>query len=178
MKALKFRVVLDTNDDVFRDIEVRDDQNFEDFYNEIVASFNFGGGVMSSFYMSNEKWDKGEEITLMDMGEAQTLVMQNSSIREFIQDPRQRIILVYDFMRMWCFLIELIEQREATAVENLPSTVLQFGKSPKEDSKEMSDMSFEDMKFGESDDFIGDENDEDIEDEIGGMFDDLEYDEN
>lgn len=176
MKALKFRVVLDTNEDVFRDIEVRGDQNFEEFYNEIVKSFGFAGGVMSSFYMSNEKWDKGEEITLLDMGESGTLVMNACTVQDYMQEARQRIILVYDFMRMWCFLIELMEEREATSVEVFPAMVMQFGKSPKEESKEMSDFSFEEMKIGEDSSFDMDD-DEDIEDEIGGMFGDLEYDE-
>ncbi|HRJ35774.1 MAG TPA: hypothetical protein PK610_07285, partial [Flavobacteriales bacterium] len=67
MRIYRFRVVLDTRDDVFCDVDINTEASFEEFYNAITNAFKFKGGVMSSFYMSNENWDKGEEITLLDM---------------------------------------------------------------------------------------------------------------
>ena len=68
MKTYVFRVVADIEEDVFRDIEILGSQNFEDLHDMIIESFDFTGDQMASFYMSDENWDKGEEIGLMDMG--------------------------------------------------------------------------------------------------------------
>lgn len=178
MNVLRFRVVLDTkDDDVFRDIEIGADQTFEELYEVIVKSFDFKGGVMSSFYMSNDNWDKGEEITLLDMSEngqgANT--MSKCILNDFMEEEHQRLILVYDFMRMWIFLVELLEETNAPSGSSYPKIVMKFGDSPDEESKELADFSFDDMAIGQVSDM---DDDEDLEDEIGDMFDDLgEYDE-
>ena len=69
MGALKFRVLLDTDQDaeIFRDILVDENDNFESLYQAIIASFRFEGDQMASFYMSNDDWYKGHEISLVDM---------------------------------------------------------------------------------------------------------------
>jgi hypothetical protein len=172
MNILRFRVVLDTTEDVFRDIEVAAEQTFEQLYDTIVQSFEFKGGVMSSFFISNENWDKGQEITLLDMSEKgeSEFVMSKCVLNDFMVDERQRIILVYDFMRMWIIYVELIDEFTAPAGSHYPKVSMKFGDAPDEESKEMADTSFEVETFGLSDDDKGEEN---IEDEIGDMFDDF-----
>ena len=69
MAGLKFRVLLDSKDQekVFRDILISDTDNFESFYKAIISAFRFEGDQMASFYISNDEWDKGHEISLMDL---------------------------------------------------------------------------------------------------------------
>jgi hypothetical protein len=69
MGALKFRVLLDNAEgkEIFRDILINEDDSFEVFFKHIMHSFNFEGSQLASFYVSNESWDKGHEIGLMDM---------------------------------------------------------------------------------------------------------------
>lgn len=149
MAGLKFRVLLDSDNknEVFRDILIADGADFETFYRSILSAYDFSQDQMASFYMSNHNWDKGHEISLFDMsfGEdgSQILpgVMNTSIIREFIQDPNQRIILVHDFMRMWIFLIELIGIEETTP--ETPQLVLSVGNAPDENSKMSDDLQFE-----------------------------------
>ena len=38
-----FRLILDTKEDVFRDIALEETDNFEDFHNAITQAFGFGG---------------------------------------------------------------------------------------------------------------------------------------
>ena len=173
MAGLKFRVLLDSKDknEIFRDILISDKENFESFYKAILSAYNFTEDQMASFYMSNDNWDKGHEISLFDMsfGEDpdQILpgVMSTSTIGDFIQESDQKIILVHDFLRMWIFLIELIGYSQDTPEST--QTVLSVGNAPAEDSKsaEGDDLQFE----------TDSEEDED-EDEFGfGEFED-EYD--
>jgi len=174
MAGLKFRVLLDSKDknEIFRDILISDSDNFESFYRAILKAYDFSEEQMASFYISNHNWDKGFEISLFDMtfGESEDqilpAVMNTSIIREYIQDPDQKMILVHDFLRMWMFLVELIGVENETP--EVPKTVLSIGDAPSEDSKSQGD---EELQF-ETESEMGDEE----EDEFGfGDFED-EYD--
>jgi hypothetical protein len=167
MAGLKFRVLLDSENssEIFRDILIKDTDNFETLYKAIVSSFRFQGNQMASFYVSNDSWDKGSEISLMDLSyddeltESPTAIMKDALIKDFIEEPDQKFILVYDFMRMWIFLLELIGYEKEGPEK--PEVLLSMGMAPPEDSRVAADN--EDM-------FVGDL--EEDEDELG--FDDFE----
>jgi hypothetical protein len=169
MSAYKFRVLIDTssNDEIFRDIVVKANDNLESFYNAIVKAFGFKGDQMASFYKSNDDWDKGQEVTLMDMGLSDdsepVLIMSKTKVKDLVTDPKQKLILVYDFMRMWCFLIELVEPVSKPGSTS-PQVVLSVGKAPAEDSKQLDGG----LNFGDTPDlgndfddiFTGEEDDD------------------
>ena len=170
MAGLKFRVLLDSKDQekVFRDILISDSDNFETFYKAIISSFRFEGDQMASFYMSNDEWDKGHEISLMDMSydddsiDAIPSVMKNAIIKDFIEEPDQKIILVYDFLRMWIFLAELVGYEKEAPVE--PQVLMAMGMAPPEDSK-ITDISDDEDLLAEISG--GDDDDEDDDDDLG-----------
>jgi len=158
MAGVKFRVLLDTKqkEEVFCDVLLSIDDNFESFFNAIIRAYDFQGDQMASFYISNENWDKGEEISLMDVNfgdENEQKIMKTTSIREMTEAPDQKFILVYDFMKMWIFLIECIGVQEETP--DGAQVILSIGKKPKEDSKVLDEEL--QMPTGESD---SDEDDE------------------
>jgi len=71
-----------------------------------------------------------------------------------LSDPDQKFILVYDFLKMWIFLIELIGIQEDTP--DTPQLILSVGSNPPEESKELSDdfqMITESIENSEDDDF-------------------------
>jgi hypothetical protein len=162
MAGLKFRVLLDSKskEEVFRDLHISAEDNFESFYKAILSAYNFSGDQMASFYMSNDNWDKGHEISLFDMSfgedpdQIQPGVMKSSILGDLIQDEDQKIILVHDFLKMWIFLIELQDTTEETPA--IPKTVLAIGDAPTEDSKTED----EDLKFETESEMEGDEEDE------------------
>lgn len=181
MAGLKFRVLLDSSasTEVFRDILIDENSSFETFYTSILKAYEFNGDQMASFYMSNDDWDKGQEITLMDMtfGEEPdpTPMMSSTKIKTFIEEIDQKIILVHDFLRLWIFLIELIGVEETAPSE--PQIILSVGIAPKEDSKKAEDN--DDLFVGdaedEEDEFGFNEFDDDFSDEDYQNFDDFEY---
>jgi len=136
MNSYKFRVLLDNsnNQEIFRDIILSKDDTFSDFYNCILKAFRFKGDQLASFYISNNTWDKGDEISLMDMGDS-GLNMESTLLKDEVEEKDQKFILVYDFLKMWCFLIELIEEKE-DVIEH-PEVVLSIGVAPKEESREV-----------------------------------------
>jgi hypothetical protein len=186
MPGLKFRILLDSdkNEEVFRDVLISDTSDFETFYHAIMKSFDFKGDQMASFYVSNEDWDKGHEISLLDMSydddsiDSPATVMKDAVIKDFLEEPDQRFILVYDFMKMWIFLIELIgyDRNEP----EVPQMLLAIGNTPKEESREALD---EDLlhesesltEEDEEDDFGFNEFDDDYSDDDLNDYNEYEY---
>jgi Plasmid pRiA4b ORF-3-like protein len=141
MPSYKFRVLLDTENsqEIFRDIIISSNENFEIFYRAIITAFEFSGQELASFYVSNETWDRGHEIALMDMELSESLnapsIMKDSILADMVSGEGQRFVLVYDFLRMWCFMTELVETIPET-YDN-PQLELSVGDSPDELSKEI-----------------------------------------
>jgi hypothetical protein len=180
MGALKFRVLLDSEKDeeIFRDIVINEDDNFESFYRAILNSFNFEGKEIGSFFMSNDEWDKGHEISLMDMSYSDedteiTSVMSEAKLTDFMEAPDQKIILVYDFLRMWIFLIELQERTEETV--DKPQVKLAVGTAPPEDSKMIQDDAFYGEEGDEDMDFDEDFDDGYDDEDFGNGYEEYEY---
>ena len=174
----KFRVIVDTEEDVFRDIEIETNSSFEEFHKAILDSFDFEEGEMASFYMSNEQWEKGLEIPLMDMAGDAALSMKSTKLSDMVSKPSEKILYVYDFMRMWIFYVELMEVKKDAPSTIYPRVALVFGDAPSQDSKEM-DLFGSEFSEEEFNELHGDVNDE-TEEEEEDMFDSGEdyFDEN
>ena len=169
MSSYKFRVLLDNsnNEEIFRDILISKNDTFSDFYNCILKAFRFNGDQLASFYISNNSWDKGDEISLMDMGDS-GLNMDSAILKDSIESEDQKFILVYDFLKMWCFLIELIEEKKE--LPERPEVILSIGIAPKEESREIDiNEGFESpsMELGSEFDDIFNEFDD--EEDFGGF---------
>ena len=65
----KFRVILDNEDDVFRDIAILNNDTLEDLHNAIFNSFGFDGMEVGSFYTCDDTWNQEDEISLFDSGD-------------------------------------------------------------------------------------------------------------
>lgn len=128
----KIRIILDAQEDIFRDIEIEANNSMEEFHNAIAQSFGFLGNEMASFYTCDNEWNQDEEIALFDMSETGTDVrLMNETFLEDVMTPQSpKLIYVYDFLSMWTFFVEL-----ADIVENEPSIVypnvlFSFGELP------------------------------------------------
>ena len=99
----RFRVILDndTEEDIFRDLEIRENDSMEDLHNIITQSFGFDGMEMASFYVSDEEWNQGEEIAMFDVSEGnnKVKVMSATKINDLVHEASTRLIYVYDFFK-------------------------------------------------------------------------------
>jgi hypothetical protein len=178
VNLFKFRVIMDTELDVFRDIEVETESNFDTLHKAVLDAFDFEQGEMASFYLSDEEWSKGLEISLMDMGgvDEDSLSMSTTILSDMVMKPGDKILYVYDFMRMWIFYIELVEVKKDKPSTIYPRVALAFGDAPSQDSKEFQDMFEADVVGGGAVDMddVDDEEDEFGEDD--NIFDEDEFD--
>ncbi|RMB59572.1 hypothetical protein EAX61_08285 [Dokdonia sinensis] len=165
----RFRIILDTEEDVFRDLEIEETATLEDLSNAIIQSFGFDGMEVASFYMSNEKWEQGVEFPQFDTSEGDEIVrtMSETLLEHVVHENHTRLIYVYDFLNMWQFMVELAEIVEKNEAQTYPNLMFVQGQVP----AHAPDIAFE----VELDDDAEDEfdNDYDVDD-----FQDLNFDEN
>ena len=155
--VFKFRIVLDILDDVFRDIEIEDDQTLEDLHNSIIQAFGFIGDEMASFYKSDDDWTQGEEISLFSIEESAQApkVMGDVALDEVFSKEKTKMIYVYDFLNMWTFYVELADIEEIDRSKTYPNLMYSQGylpDSPPEKSFEAEKTGLDDLDDNLDDD--------------------------
>jgi hypothetical protein len=128
----KIRVILDAEEDIFRDLEIESGDTLEDFHNSIVQGFGFTGEEMASFYTCDEEWNQDEEIALFDVSEdgGDLRLMNETTIEEVLSEASPRLIYVYDFLSMWTFYVELADITPKEAGRTYPNILFSFGELP------------------------------------------------
>ena len=168
----RFRAILDTEEDVFRDLEIEATDTLEDLHNAINQSFGFDGAEVAAFYLSDETWMQGEEFAQFEMGEgeSQLRIMNETSLDGLLGEQQTRLIYVYDFLNMWRFLVELAEITAPEDGVTYPNLMFVQGQVP----DQAPDFEMDDQDLGAEDDDEDEFNDDyNIDD-----FDDLSFDEN
>ncbi len=153
MAVYKFKVSFEEYEDIYRVIEIKSTQTFLDFHKAILASIGFDEKQLASFYMSTDSWKKGQEITLEDMtedSENPLPIMSKAKMSQYIADPHQKILYVYDFIECWTLLIELtnisVTENPKTKYPNLVKSV---GPAPKQYDKVQKFGLVDDNEFDE-----------------------------
>lgn len=112
MAILKFRIYLEEDDSVYRDVAVRHTQHFLQLHKIILKAYEFDDKHQATFYRSNDHWLRGKEITFKKYNnksyKVEPLLMESTVIGSEVKDPNQKFIYVYDFLKNWSFLVELI----------------------------------------------------------------------
>lgn len=105
-----FRLVSDESDDFMREIQIDADSKFIDLRNAVLDAAGYTGNQMSSFFICDEGWEKGKEITLEDMGsdsDQEVFLMDETTLSDFIEDEGQRLIFTFDYLTDRSFFMEL-----------------------------------------------------------------------
>lgn len=128
--------MLEDIDDFYRDIEITAGDTFEHFHNAILQATDLSGKELASFYICDSKWNRRKEIALIDMngGEEQEnapLIMSKCKLSQFIDDPHQRIIYIYDFLNMYEFYIELSKIIPMEKGAKYPRCIKKSGEIPR-----------------------------------------------
>ncbi|SFU64682.1 pRiA4b ORF-3-like protein [Pustulibacterium marinum] len=169
----KFRIILDAEEDVIRDVAIDGDVTMEDFHNALTQAFGFDGSEMASFYVSDEDWNQGDEISLFDMSDGSTDVrlMNETTLEDVISEDDNRLIYVYDFFSMWTFFVELGEMSEPEPGITYPILLFSHGELPANAPEK--DFEAEKVDFNEGFDDFGTDDDDDL-----SGYGDMDFDEN
>jgi Fe-S-cluster formation regulator IscX/YfhJ len=134
MAIFKFRVYWEDDDSVYRDVVIKHMQTFFDLHKVILKCFEFDNKHNATFFRSNDKWQRGKEISLEKYEkkyEVEPLLMNHVTIGSEIRDPNQKFIYVYDFHKNWTFMVELINvNKEEDNKLSFPSCTRSEGIGP------------------------------------------------
>ncbi len=128
-----FRMISNEEDDFRRDFEIRADQTFFDLHLTIQKNLGYDKSQMASFILTNEKWEKQEEITLFDMKDEQTenaLIMDKVTIGKVCKELKQKLLYLYDYFSDRCFFIELVNIEDEDPGVDYPRCIRANGKIP------------------------------------------------
>lgn len=179
MYAYKFRLTFDEVEDFVRDYEILAEQTFKDLHDTILKSIGLDGQELASFYLCDGRWEKKNEITLLDMnmeddsaereGNITKSVMSESVLSDFIDDPHQRLIYEYDFLNIKTFYIELLKTFESVGKDKYPKCIYALGDMPKPANHILDDdldIDLEDLEEEESEDYYDEEDFQGLNDDI------------
>lgn len=155
---LKIRIILDTDKDVFRDIEIEDENHLVALHNTIKKAFYLEGDEMASFFLSNDQWFQGSEIPLENMSDEESPneeTMHNTTLKSVIPGKGGKMIYLYDFFAMWTFYCEVIDVYKKQSTQSYPNISYSYGERPSS-PPEKAQMDFsidEDLDNDFDDDF-------------------------
>ena len=108
----RFTIISDEVDDFVREIQIDPEATFYDFHKAILKAVDYTDDQMASFFICDEDWEKEKEVTLEEMddnSETDSWVMKDTRIDELVEDEKQKLLYVFDYMTERCFFIELTE---------------------------------------------------------------------
>ncbi|MFV0266199.1 MAG: IS1096 element passenger TnpR family protein [Draconibacterium sp.] len=136
--------------------------SFFDFHTIIQKSVGFESHQLASFFVSENRWKKLVEISMLDLGinGAAFFIMQKTKLSDLLHTERQQLIYTFDFLNDRSFLIELTGIIMGKNL-NEPFITLKQGEAPVQvlgeevAHHEQLDLMQEEvyMDFGELDDY-------------------------
>jgi hypothetical protein len=165
----KIRVVADTEEDIFIDLMAVKNCTLLNLHKFLLQEFSLDKMEMASFYISNDDWDKGEEITLFNMKvndeDEDVKSMDDTIIESLLSQKVNKLLYLHDFLNLNIFYIEILnEDYLKTENENIIIVHKLGNYTPKEfndnisenpltiESDEIQDIYNE---YGEDDEFGG-----------------------
>ena len=122
------RVILESKEDVIRDIEINSNCLLSELHFYLIECFNLNKNELASFYTTNEKLEIINEIPLVSF-EEKSSNMDNTNLEVVLDEHNNNLIYVHDYMKMWRFLLELKNTEENF---NLKKCISKIGEMPKE----------------------------------------------
>ena len=108
----RFTIISDEVDNFIREIQIDPEATFYDLHEAILKSTGYTNDQMTSFFLCDDDWEKEKEVTLEEMDdnpEMDSWVMKDTTLSELIEDEKQKLLYVFDYMTERCFFIELSE---------------------------------------------------------------------
>ena len=140
----RFTIISDEVDDFVREIQIDPEATFFDLHEAILKAANYTNDQMTSFFICDDDWEKEKEITLEEMDnnpEMDSWIMKETRLNGLIEDEKQKLLYVFDYMAERCFFIELSEIITGKEIKGAKCTK-KSGEAPKQT------VDFEEMAAG------------------------------
>jgi hypothetical protein len=141
MQVYKLRVLLDDKAVIYRDIVISADDHLESLHYAILDAFDLSNSEPASFYLSNNQWEKLEEIPIVAFDETQQRQMNETALSDVLQKKEDKLIYIYDFLNEWYFFIELVDILPYNQTAAYPMLIDAYGDSPNEKQRQQTVLS-------------------------------------
>ena len=156
----RFTLISDEVDDFIREIQIDPEATFYYFHKAILQSTGYTDDQMTSFFICDDDWEKEKEITLEEMDdnpEMDSWVMKDTVISELVEDEKQKLLYVFDYMTERCFFIELSEIITGKSMDGAKCTK-KAGDAPKQmldfdeiEAKTAANLDLDENFYGDQD---------------------------
>jgi len=148
-----------------RDYEVDSNQTFFDFHKLIQSNLKYDSNQLASFFLADDEWNKGLELTLLDMendGGPAAIPMDSVKIKEILKEKKERLLYVYDIFNDNLFFLELMDIYPPDCKQNYPICSASVGEPPSQ-TDFMSSSANSPIEDNEINDIFNEFNEEDME---------------
>jgi hypothetical protein len=163
MPIYRFRAILEDHEDVYRDIDIKPTQTFEQFAITLKNSFGLKENLFSAFYNSDDYYRKGSEIEFFILDKKGKAFA--TEICDEVSAPHQKfLIVVDDVLSTFILHLELFKiLKEEDKKINYPACVKTIGNMPKptirsivappvdEEDLKSSELFFKELESGSDD---------------------------
>ncbi len=127
----KIRIILDTKEDIFRDVEIKGKQTLWNLHLGVKSAFSLQGGELSTFNLLEADGTIIKAVPLEDMSEnGDGEIMSDIYIDEAFGKIGDKAQFQYGLLDLWEFFCELVDIYEGAPAVNYPITVYRFGNVP------------------------------------------------
>ena len=126
--VFRFLLLSDEVDDFKREIQIDADATFADLQKAIISSVDYKEGEIAAFFVCSEDWETELDITAVQMdtsSDIDSYVMGDTVLGDLLEDERQKLLYIFDFMTERGFFMEL---REIIPGKNLEEAVCSISK--------------------------------------------------
>ncbi|MCH7656875.1 MAG: hypothetical protein IIB05_00935 [Bacteroidetes bacterium] len=158
--VIHFKILSNEEKDFLLEMTLDSNQSFFDLHFTIQSKLGYDKSQMASFYITNDKWEKEQKISLLDMrphDKSDPMVMHKVKLSKLIHKKKQKLIYVYDIFSERFLFIEILNITPPEKNISYPHYKRFLGKIPRQILIE--------------DNFI----DPDIPDNLNDFEDDLKY---
>lgn len=109
------RVICEESEDFRRDILIDEDASFLELSNCILESCGYPDDQMTSFYVCNEEWERGEQITREDVRDSaqdqDIFTMADTALTDFLDNGVTHLEYVFDPFNDRVFSLSVRDER-------------------------------------------------------------------
>lgn len=138
----RIKLVSEEADGFVREIKIDSDATFLDLNKAILDACGYPDDQMTSFYLCDEDWERGAQVTREDMNDSASdvdvFVMDQTQLSELIDDEGQRLQFVFDPFSDRCFSLVV---KELLPGEDLDAPVVSRSKGTAPKQIEQLDFS-------------------------------------
>ena len=127
--VFKFRMLSDENDNFVRDLEVPYDMTLRGFHEFLVRILGYEA-CMTSFFTADGQWERLQEYTLLDMGDPESIPMENVSLGQLLHHNRERLIYLFDQLNNRALYLELTEAKKPEPTMEYPRVAFEHAPAP------------------------------------------------